>query len=189
MNELTDRQKQILTEAVRIIAGEGIQNLTIKNLAKAVGVTEAALYRHYENKHAILLGIVDLFEEFSKNYTPGKSLAGINSFVMDRYRRFSENPELAKVMFSEALFINNDELSERMRQIMHTHRKDIEIMIEDGKTAGDIIPELDPKSLFRMILGSMRLLVTQWCFNGYSFDLAAEGKTLWNNIELTIRPR
>lgn len=189
MSELTERQKQILTEAIRIIAEDGIQNLTIKNLSKAVGVTEAALYRHYENKHAILIGIVDLFEEFSKNYTPGKGLAGIKSFVMDRYKRFSENPDLAKVMLSEALFINNDELAERMRQIMHSHRKDIEIMIAEGKKSGEINPELDPNSLFRTVVGSMRLLVTQWCYNGYSFNLEKEGETLWNNIEIMIKPR
>ncbi len=189
MSGITERQQQILTEAIRIIASEGIQNLTIKNLAKAVGVTEGALYRHYENKHAILLGIVDLFEDFSKNYTPGKGLAGIKSFVMDRYIRFSENPELAKVMFSEALFINDKELSERMRQIMHSHRKDIETMIEEGKEAEEINTDIDPKSLFRMVVGSMRLLVTQWCFNGYAFELEKEGNTLWNNLELIIRPR
>ncbi|MGD9706046.1 MAG: TetR family transcriptional regulator, partial [Candidatus Delongbacteria bacterium] len=43
MTELTERQKEILEKAIKIIAEEGIQNLTIKNLSKAVGVTEAAL--------------------------------------------------------------------------------------------------------------------------------------------------
>lgn len=189
MNELTDRQKQILEQAIRIIAEDGIQNLTIKNLAKAVGVTEAALYRHYDNKHSIMLALTDLFEEFSANNYPGKGLAGIRSFVMDRYKKFSENPELAKVMFSEAIFINNEELSERMRQIMHSHRKEIEVMISEGKKSGEIESELDPKSLFRTVVGSMRLLVTQWCYNGYKFDLKKEGEVLWNNIEIMIKPR
>ncbi|MFO7810290.1 MAG: TetR/AcrR family transcriptional regulator [Candidatus Delongbacteria bacterium] len=103
MTELTERQKQILQKAINIIANDGIQNLTIKNLAKAVGVTEAALYRHYENKHAIMLAITDLFEEFSVNKNSGNGLAGIRSFVMDRYNKFTANPELAKVMFSEAI--------------------------------------------------------------------------------------
>lgn len=189
MTELTDRQKQILEKAIKIIANDGIQNLTIKNLAKAVGVTEAALYRHYENKHAIMLAVTDLFEEFSTNKHPGNGIAGIKSFVTDRYKKFAESPELAKVMFSEAIFINNEELSERMRMIMHSHRKEIETMISDGKKSGEINPELDPKSIFRIVVGSMRLLVTQWCYNGYSFDLEKEGKTLWNNLELTIKPR
>lgn len=189
MNELTDRQKQILEQAIRIIANEGIQNLTIKNISKSVRVTEAALYRHYENKHAILLAIVDLFEDFSANKDPGKGLKGIRSFVMDRYKKFSGNPELSKVMFSEAIFINNEELSERMKQIMHSHKKDIEIMIEEGKISKEIDQKLDPKSLFRTVVGSMRLLVTQWCYNGYSFDLEKEGETLWNNIEIMIKPR
>jgi len=40
-----------------------------------------------------------------------------------------------------------------------------------------------------MIIGSMRLLVTQWCFNDYSFDLKKEGKILWNNINNLIKTR
>jgi AcrR family transcriptional regulator len=186
MTEITDRQKQIITEAIKIIASDGIQNLTIKNLSKAVGVTEAALYRHYENKHAILLSIVDLFEDFAKTDAKGKGLDGIRSFVMERYEKFARNPELSKVMFSESLFINDKELSERMRQIMHTHRKMLELMIDEAKRSKQIDRSADPKSLFRIIIGSLRLLVVQWCYNGYDFDLVAEGQILWNNVELLI---
>ncbi|MDA3885503.1 MAG: TetR/AcrR family transcriptional regulator [Candidatus Delongbacteria bacterium] len=189
MTELTERQKEIIEKGIKIIAEEGIQNLTIKNLSKVVGVTEGALYKHYDNKHAILLGIVDFFEEFSKQYTLGKGLTGIKSFVMERYKKFSDNPELVKVMFAEALFINNDELSERMKDIMHSHKKYVDIMIEEGKKAGDINLVIESNSIFRIIFGSMRLLVTQWCYSGYSFNLEEEGKILWENIELTLKPR
>lgn len=190
MEKLTERQKEILENAIKIIANDGIQNLTIKNLSKSIGVTEAALYRHYENKHSILLSILDMFEEFSK--TPpdiSTGLKGMRSFVMDRYDKFNGNPELAKVMFSEAIFINNEELSERMRLIIHGHRKEMQVMIEEAKSKNEIISSIDTKSLFRMIIGSMRLLVTQWCFNNYTFDLRKEGEILFTNIENIIKTR
>jgi len=188
MTELTERQKEILENAIKIIANDGIQNLTIKNLSKSVGVTEAALYRHYDSKHSILLAILDLFDEFSKTHADiSTGLKGMRSFVMNRYENFMVNPELSKVMFSEAIFINNEELSERIRLIIRRHRKEMEVMIEEAKSKNEIIRSIDTKSLFRMIIGSMRLLVTQWCFNNYTFDLKKEGEILFNNIENIIK--
>ncbi len=192
MTQMTERQKQIMEKAIKIIADDGIQNLTIKNLSRAVGVTEAALYRHYENKHAILMSILDLFDEFSHTQVKqgkkkAEGLEGIKEFVFDRYEKFSNSPELAKVLFSEAVFISDPELSERMRTIIHAHRSEFTELIEKAKLKKEIAKTLDNKSLFRIIVGSMRLLVTQWCFNNYSFDLKKEGETLWNNIEILIK--
>jgi AcrR family transcriptional regulator len=48
--ELTVRQKDILKAAIAIIANQGYEKLTIKNLATKIGVTEAALYRHFKSK-------------------------------------------------------------------------------------------------------------------------------------------
>lgn len=191
MAEMTDRQKEIIEKAIKIIAEEGIQSLTIKNLSKAVGVTEAALYRHYENKQSIIMSIIDHFEKFSK-IVPGEDISSpfdaIKEFLMSRYDKFISNPELSKVMFSEALFLNDKEISERMRMLIHGHRKELEALIDSAKKKGLIKNDIETRSLFRMIVGSMRLLVTQWCFNGYSFDLKKEGVNLWNNIELMIKP-
>jgi AcrR family transcriptional regulator len=189
MAELTERQKEIIEKAIKIIAEDGIQSLTIKNLSKAVGVTEAALYRHYENKQSIIMSIIDHFEEFSRTGSgevPSSPIEGMKHFLMSRYDKFISNPELSKVMFSEAIFLNDKDISERMRLLIHGHRVELEALIDSAKKEGLIKKDIETRSLFRMIVGSMRLLVTQWCYNGYSFDLKEEGTVLWNNIEKLI---
>ncbi|MCK5088225.1 MAG: helix-turn-helix transcriptional regulator, partial [Melioribacteraceae bacterium] len=47
---MTKRQAEIIDESIKLIADKGIQGLTIKNLSKAIGVSEPAIYRHFENK-------------------------------------------------------------------------------------------------------------------------------------------
>jgi len=37
--------------------------LTIKNLAKKIGITEPAIYRHFDSKIHILITILDLFKK------------------------------------------------------------------------------------------------------------------------------
>ncbi|MCK7470130.1 MAG: TetR/AcrR family transcriptional regulator [Desulfomicrobium escambiense] len=55
------RKKEIIEAAINLIAESGIQNLTVRGISAKIGVTDAALYRHYKNKTDILLGILKLF--------------------------------------------------------------------------------------------------------------------------------
>ncbi len=59
---LSKRQEQIIEESVRIIDEKGIQGFTIKNLSKAIGISEPAIYRHFESKFQIFVEILDGFK-------------------------------------------------------------------------------------------------------------------------------
>ena len=61
--EMSDRQKEIIDVSLELIAEKGIQGLTIKNLAKKIGFSESATYRHYENKTQILIAVLDFFKD------------------------------------------------------------------------------------------------------------------------------
>lgn len=49
MTDFTPRQTEIIDKAIQLIDQKGIQGLTIKNLARETGVTEGAIYRHFDN--------------------------------------------------------------------------------------------------------------------------------------------
>lgn len=51
MNDFTVRQKQIIQQSIQLIADKGIQGLTIKNISKSIGISEPAIYRHFDNKN------------------------------------------------------------------------------------------------------------------------------------------
>lgn len=53
-----DRRAQILRAAMRCFAWKGFQGTRIREIAEAVGLTEAALYRHFENKQALYDAII-----------------------------------------------------------------------------------------------------------------------------------
>src|SRR5512138_400052 len=53
--ENTDvRQQQIIDAAGRLIFKYGSEHLTVKRIAAEVGITEAAIYRHFKSKKSIL---------------------------------------------------------------------------------------------------------------------------------------
>ena len=56
---MTKRQEEITKEAIKLISEKGIQGLTIKNLSKRIGISEPAIYRHFEGKTDILLKLLE----------------------------------------------------------------------------------------------------------------------------------
>jgi len=54
-----ERRGQILREAARCFSNCGFRGTTTRDVAAAVGITEAALYRHFPSKEAIYVALLD----------------------------------------------------------------------------------------------------------------------------------
>ncbi|MEN3953298.1 TetR/AcrR family transcriptional regulator [Iodidimonas sp. SYSU 1G8] len=50
-------RERILDEATRLIAERGFRNTTMKSVAASVGVTEPAVYRHFDGKEELLVAV------------------------------------------------------------------------------------------------------------------------------------
>jgi len=59
-------RKQILEQACNLFNAEGLDGLSMRKLAKSIGVTAPALYRHYESKEKVILDVIgEAFKTFS----------------------------------------------------------------------------------------------------------------------------
>ncbi len=53
-----DRKKQILEQAAQLFIERGFHSVKLEEIAEAAGVTARALYRHYDNKQALLAAVI-----------------------------------------------------------------------------------------------------------------------------------
>ncbi len=193
--DITERQMQIVRAAIGVIARQGYEKLTTKNLAKSLGVSEATLYKHFSSKKELISMILCYFqyvscqviEQIKSQDIP--PIQRIRRFAMNRYELFTREPDLAMVMFSEELFKNDHSFEAEMMSIMSIHRDEVIGYVMQGQRDGQIRAELNPMHIFRIIVGSMRLLVTQWNFSHHAFDLIEEGKAQLNTIVALIELR
>ena len=58
-----DRKEQILEQAVRLFTDRGFHSVKLEDIAESAGVTARALYRHYENKQALLAAVIRTAQE------------------------------------------------------------------------------------------------------------------------------
>jgi AcrR family transcriptional regulator len=186
--ENTARQQEIINAAIQIIARQGFQELTTKQIAETVGVSEAALYRHFDSKTDLIHKILEYFQSLAHEamgtiHTDiSDPMEQVKAFMINRYKLFMENPDLAKVMFSEEIFQNDRSLAEHNLTIMHIHRDQLLKSIRNAQEKQEIRTDVEAIQLFRIVVGSMRLLVTQWQLCGYEFNLQDEGEKLWQSI-------
>jgi TetR/AcrR family transcriptional regulator, fatty acid metabolism regulator protein len=188
----TDRQKEILDAALDLIDQKGIQGLTIKNLSKKIGISEPAIYRHYENKIEILLTILDLFkdstgrifeEEIQNDFG---AIEKIEHLFSRHFSKFAENPSLISVIFSEEIFRSEPVLIKKIAEVINKNSLILRKIIIFGQKKGEIREDLEASHIAIIIMGSLRLFVKQWQFSGYNFNLKNEGQRLIDSIKLLI---
>ena len=179
--KVSKRQKDIIGAAIELISKHGIEGLTTKALATVVGISEPALYRHFANKSEIVRAVIACFDTNVENLQNNQSSwQFVKAFFAHRIEQVISEPALANIIFSEELFIHNSDYSGVMREMMQRHRNmvmdNIIIAAEQGSIRNDIAPEM----IFRMLAGSLRLLIKQYGISGKSFDLCAESTILFN---------
>jgi len=179
---------EIIDAALRLIDKKGIQNLTTRNLAREVGITEPGLYRHFRNKEDILAGILRMFRD-NASVSMDESLSGSGSpldrigvMYLEKLRRFEANPSLAAVIFSEDIFRNSRKLSKEIFSIMEMTRKGMETLLRDGVKRGELPAGSPVGELALIVMGSFRMLVKRWHLSGRAFGLESEGASLWKTL-------
>jgi len=186
---LSDRQQQIIEESIKIIDEKGIQGLTIKNLSKAIGISEPGIYRHFESKTEILLSILNNFKEMAKMLSglmkdfEGTAIEKINFMFSRMLDLFSETPSMVSVIFSEEIFKNEKLLKNKITEVLNMHAQTIEGIIAKGQEEKNVRNDIELKTLALLIMGSLRLLVKRWDLNNHNFDLRKEGSKLIEGLD------
>src|SRR5207245_8901537 len=57
------RRNQILDAATKVFAEKGFHPTTIKDIARAAGIADGTIYNYFENKTALMLGLLDRMNE------------------------------------------------------------------------------------------------------------------------------
>ncbi|MET4693202.1 TetR/AcrR family transcriptional regulator [Endozoicomonas lisbonensis] len=99
----------LLTEARRQLHESGADKLSLRALARAVGVSQTAPYRHFADKEALLVSLMtDGFSELDKHVCKAEQAsANVDDELVNAGLAFvefaSSNPELYKLMFGPLL--------------------------------------------------------------------------------------
>ncbi len=115
-----ERRLQILQTLATMLEQPGAERVTTAGLAAKIGVSEAALYRHFASKAQMFEGLIDfvdqsvmgLIRQVTDREPAGPQQAGR---IVALLLQFAEkNPGMSRVMNGEALAFEHDRLQERI---------------------------------------------------------------------------
>ncbi|MFT7139238.1 MAG: AcrR family transcriptional regulator [Candidatus Azotimanducaceae bacterium] len=101
-------REALIEEAIRLLEIEGLAGLTLRRVAREVGVSQAAPYSHFKDKQALLLAVCvagyDRFSERMRTEAGGSTGPAYIAGLGRGYIYFAlENPALFQLMFDGEL--------------------------------------------------------------------------------------
>jgi len=99
-------RRAVIDEALATIRAEGVDGLTLREIGARVGVSHAALYRHFADKHALLTAVAtEGFRALRQHLVAaweegGRGLAASGAMGVAYVRFAVANPSHYRVMFS-----------------------------------------------------------------------------------------
>ena len=136
-----ERRVQILQTLAAMLQQPGGERVTTAALAARLGVSEAALYRHFASKAQMFEGLIDFIEQslmalirqVQEREPPGPTQA---ARILTMVLHFAEkNPGMTRVMTGEALVLENERLQERMNLLFDKIEAVLRQTLREGSIA------------------------------------------------------
>lgn len=119
-----ERKQQILQALAQMLEEPQPERITTAALAQRLGVSEAALYRHFASKAQMYEGLIEFIEQAlfsrinritSEEADAQRQLRAIIALLLGFAQR---NPGMTRVLVGEALVHENERLQARVNQLL-----------------------------------------------------------------------
>lgn len=176
-SQYTDKQIQIVETARRIITLKGIENLTIREIAKDLRITDGAIYRHFKSKNAIvslliddiektLLKVIDVAAEKAEG-----PLEKLKSIFLSHISYAEQRRGVSFIVINETLNLQNKGLRKKMFGIINRYLIKIREILVSGIESGTFRKDIDIVSASIAFFGMVQSTVTLWALSGFKYSL------------------
>jgi AcrR family transcriptional regulator len=179
------RKKQIMDAARKLIMRSGSEHVTIKNMAKEVGISDSAIYRHFKSKTEILSFLADSVSAGLIHDIEMARRAGFNSMnIIDEILRthlskIKQKRGLSFLVLAEIISFGDKSLNNRVSNNIRVYVDRLRIVLSDGVRAGVVRQDVDLDAAALLLFGMIQGLVNIWALNAYKFDLVKRYSELW----------
>ncbi|WP_027458451.1 TetR/AcrR family transcriptional regulator [Dechloromonas agitata] len=166
------RQAEIIATMVRLSAAHSPADITTTDIANAMSVTQGALFRHFPNKEAIRLGVIDWIEAqlLGELNRAGReapdALAALEAMFMAHVAFAEVYPGAPRLIFGELQQPDASPVKQRVQQLMQRYRALLSTTLTTAAEAGLVRRDLDGDSAAALFLGGIQGLVIQAMLGG-----------------------
>jgi AcrR family transcriptional regulator len=188
----TKAKTAVLSAAAAVIREEGPRAATLKNIASRAGITEPAIFRHFDGVDGLFEGLFHVFERIYKRFddayrAEGKGLPRLRFAVRSIVDCLAASHDFAYiVMHARQVFREYPELREKISELNAKDRKNAMSCIEEGVKSGEIRSDVDAATIAISLVGGIYTIASMWIESAYAFDLRQICADRWDDVERLI---
>jgi AcrR family transcriptional regulator len=156
------RRREITDAALKVIAEQGLARFTALAIAREVGVSDAALFRHFPSKEAIVLAVIDRVEEILFEGFPPPDpdpIDRLGRFFRQRVAVIRDNPGVARLVGSEQLTqAAPPEGVARVAEFRRRSQAFVHQALTEAHRQGLLVEGLEPAEASVLVLGPLLAL-------------------------------
>ncbi len=160
-----------IVEALKtLLAEKEFSAITVSEIARTAGVTEALIYKYFEDKrdllHQVLAEYLDTFLTRAEHDLNGVSgaLPKLRKLIWYHINMYDTNRVFARILLLEVRNVPDYFESDAYR-IVKRYSKIVSDIVEEGRARGEIRNDISPKVMRQIILGAIEHL----CLPGVIF--------------------
>lgn len=153
------RKTAICDALLRVAAAEGISGLTMERLAREVGVTPGALFRHFESRDAMLDAAARRIAEILEGTLPPRDLPPLDRvrlFFLNRLRMLGAQPGIPQLVVSDQFAKALPPAGARLlRGVIARSVSCIVEGLAEAAARGEVRRDVPPRELALLVMGSL----------------------------------
>ena len=194
MNKKSNRKEQILYALALELEQKPGERITTANLAKAVGVSEAALYRHFPSKAKMFEALI----EFSEDAVFGLINQVVNSHdeallqvekIMAIILTFStKNPGITRVLLGDVLIGEHERLLKRTNQFFERIETQLRQVLRDGELKGQMTYQANISQFAELLSSFIEGQLSQYVRSRFSKQPIEKWADKWLFFAMSLKP-
>ena len=170
----SSRRQQILEALAQELESSPVSRITTAQLARVVGVSEAALYRHFPSKAKMFEALIVFAEDTVFGLVT--RILGEETDAVPRCEKilaiilgFSEkNPGITRVLLGDALVGESERLHARVGQFFNRFETQLKQVLREGEQRSEFRASISPETAANLLLATTEGRMVQFRRSGFS---------------------
>jgi len=186
------RRDQLTDATLAVVADHGLRGLSVAEVARRVGLTPSAIYRHFPSKDAMLDAVLDRMRErlhgaiAASRAESNDPVDVLRRLLVRHTQLIRRNRALPRIVLSDDYHIGHPERRQRLLGVFSGYLDGVAGIIHQGQRLGRIRRDVNARSLAILFLGLIQPAGVLWTLSDGRFDVTRQARAAWPVFEQAI---
>jgi len=188
------RREQLTDATLAVVADHGLRGLSLAAVARRVGLTPSAIYRHFPSKDALLDAVLDRMRErlhgaiAASRAETDDPVDALRRLLARHTQLVRRNRALPRIVLSDDYHIGHPERRQRLLGVFSGYLEGVADIIRAGQRGGRIRSDVNARSLAILFLGLIQPAGVLWTLSDGHFDVTGQARAAWPVFAQALRP-